>query len=425
MILGEISPCMRLFLFILASTSVWLCPQSSLAAATSSESKGGSGASDVVQMMSAEGNSQTGQYEKMRAQTLANARMIAGPKTRNPHLATTGVDSSVLAIVAEQRAYLQSHIAKQSSDSSVLHRMTSTLGGASRDNSGTPSQPKSSPPLPRMLQRSTCTSPTIQSVNGRNAGVVFTPIEPDNYYRIEGCGFGSTPGSVRLQPDLRNIQSGANSRSLPMELDSPAGWTDDEITVHIDPTLSGVSDFPVDMVVHLANGHEVPLLGCMFVAVRGEPLLLKTIPAAWVKLEPTSASSRPIRQLEYVSPPVASEEISADALGSSVFIVRSDRELFAAGRDLYDFSQLNPGWVVESLQLSQFGVSCHGDKVPAESKGAWTITWTAHGFAVSWATETCTSSASPAFSFALNSSQYAARIWVIGPAGTQPMRNGL
>jgi hypothetical protein len=210
-----------------------------------------------------------------------------------------------------------------------------------------------------------------------------------------------------------------------MELDSPAGWTDDEITVHIDPTLSGVSDFPVDMVVHLANGHEVPLLGCMFVAVRGEPLLLKTIPAAWVKLEPTSASSRPIRQLEYVSPPVASEEISADALGSSVFIVRSDRELFAAGRDLYDFSQLNPGWVVESLQLNQLGVSCHGDKVPAESRGAWTITWTAHGFAVSWATETCTSSASPAFSFALNSSQYAARIWVIGPAGTQPMRNGL
>ncbi len=415
---------MRLFLLILASTSLWLGTQSSLATDPSKKSKGGSGASRVVQMMSAEVNTQTGQYERMRTQTLAKARMIVGPKTRNPHLATTGVETSVLAVVAEQRAYLQSHVAMQSSAPSLLQRMNAAPAGASRGNSLAPSQPRASPQQPGEPSRTSCLSPTIRSVNGRNSAVVFTPIEPDNYYRIEGCGFGSTPGSVRLQPDLRNIQPGANSRPLSMQLDSPAGWTDDEITVHIDPTLSGVSDFPVDMVVHLANGREAPLLGCMFVAVRGEPLLLKTIPAAWVKLNATSTSSRPIRQLEYVSPPVASDEISADALGSSVFIVRSDREPFAAGRDLYDFSQLSPGWAVESLQLNQFGVSCHGDKVPAESKGAWTTTWTAHGFAVSWATETCTSSASPAFSFTLNSSQYSARVWVIGPAGTQPMRNG-
>ncbi len=104
--------------------------------------------------------------------------------------------------------------------------------------------------------------------------------------------------------------------------------------------------------------------GCMFVAVRGEPLFLKTIPAAWVKLDATFASSRPITQLEYLTPPVASEEIPSDAIGSSVLVVRSDREPFASGRDLYDFSQLSPGWVVESLQLNQFGVRCPGNKSP-------------------------------------------------------------
>jgi hypothetical protein len=210
-----------------------------------------------------------------------------------------------------------------------------------------------------------------------------------------------------------------------MLLDSPAAWTDGEIAVHIDPKLSGVSDFQVDLVVHLANGREVPLLGCMFVAARGGPLLLKTIPAAWVKLDATFASSRPIGQLEYVSPPVMSDEIPSDALGSSVFIVRSDREPFPAGRDLYDFSQLSPGWTIESVQLNQFGGACPGDKFTADSKGTWTTTWSPHGFAVSWARATCTASTGSPFNFTLNSSQYAAKVWVIGPAGTQPLRNGL
>jgi hypothetical protein len=406
---------MRFILFILASTSLGLCPRWHFAAKSTMEAA----ISHQAQAGTAEGSS---------ARTLANARMMVGPKTRNPHLATIGVDSSILAIVAEQRAYLQSHVATQrstSSNSLLLQNQKTTLLDPPRGNSGTPPRLPASAARTGMLSQTSCSSPMIRSVNGRNSGVVFTPVEPDNYYRIEGCGFGRSPGSVRLQPDLRSLQIGASSRSLSMELELPGGWTDEEIVVHIDPRLTGVSDFPVDLVVHLASGREVPLLGCMFVAARGEPQLLKTIPAAWVKLDATFASSRPIGQLEYVSPPVKSDEIPADAVGSSVFIVRSDREPFAAGRDLYDFSQLNPGWAVESVQLNQFAVSCPGDTPPAESKGTWTTTWYPHGFTLSWARETCIPSTSPAsFNSTLNSSQYAARVWVIGPVGTQPMRNG-
>ncbi len=414
---------MRLILFIVASTSLFLCPRSCFAVKSALDAA----TSRQAQTGSAEGNMSTAQYEKVRVQTLANARMIMGPKTRNPHLATIGVDSSVLAVVAKQRAYLQSHVATESSASTnsvLLPSQRKTLLGPPRGNPSSQSHPNSSSPRTGTLSQTSCSSPTIRSVNGRDSGVVFTPVEPDNYFRIEGCGFGRAPGSVRLQPDLRVQQIGAISHPLSMELDLPAHWTDAEIAVHLDPKLSGVSDFPVDLVVHLADGREVPLLGCMFVAARGEPQLLKTIPAAWVKLEATFASSRPIGQLEYVSPPVTGDEIPPDALGSSVFIVRSDREPFAAGRDLYDFSQLSPGWAVESLQLDHFEVSCPGDRPHRELKGAWTTTWTPHGFTASWARETCTSSTSLASNFMLNSSQYAAKVWVIGPAGTQPLRNG-
>lgn len=416
-------PGMRPIFLILACITLCLCPRSgfaaksTLAAATPHRSQTGA----------VEGNVPAGQYEKVQAQTLANARIIAGPKTRNPRLAMIGVDSSVLAVVTEQRAYLQSHVAMQTSGSTnspLLQKERVTVLGSARGDSSARSQPGLSSPRAGILSSTSCSSPTIRSVNGRSSGIVFTPVEPDNYYRIEGCGFGTAPGSVRLQPDLRGLPIGVSSRSLSMELDLAAGWTDTEIAVHIDPRLTGVSDFPVDLVVHLANGREVPLLGCLFVAARGEPQLLKTIPAAWVKLDATFASSRPIRQLEYVSPPVESDEIPTEAVGASVLIVRSDREPFAAGRDHYDFSQLSPGWSVESLQLNQFEVSCPGDRLPAESKGIWATTWNPHGFTISWARETCASSASPASNFTLNSSQYAARVWVIGPAGTPSMRNG-
>jgi len=424
----KFGPGILLTLLIVASTSFWLGSKSSFAAVHADGGESESAPVHLAQTGSGEENVPAGQYEKMRAQTLAKARMITGPKTRNPQFAILGIDSSVLAAMAEQRAYLQSHVAAQpsvSTNSPLLPNQNPTLLGTSRSNSGVHSQPSFSPKRAGIPARTVCSVPKIQSVNGKSSDAIFTPVEPDNYFRIEGCGFGSTPGSVRLQPDLRGLQIGASSRSLSMMLDSPAGWTDEELTVHIDPKLTGVSDFPVDLVVHLANGREVPFLGCMFVAARGEPQLLKTIPAAWVKLDATFASSRPIGQLEYVSPPVTNEEIPRDALGSSVFIVRSDREPFAAGRDLYDFSQLSPGWAVESLQLNQFVASCPGNRVPAESKGAWTITWNAHGFAVSWVRETCPSSASPEFNFTLNSSQYAAKVWVIGPVGTQPRRSGV
>jgi hypothetical protein len=106
--------------------------------------------------------------------------------------------------------------------------------------------------------------------------------------------------------------------------------------------------------------------------------------------------------------------------GTSALVVRSDPEQFSGGTDSFDFSGLNAGWTVESIQLLDYRVSCPGDITSARSFGNWKTSWADRGFAVTWASNTCTSYIPPVSSFALSSSEYAIKVWVIGPAGTQP-----
>jgi hypothetical protein len=323
------------------------------------------------------------EYVSLRIATLAHARETVSAKKRNPRISTNGLDPKILGILAEQRA-----------------------------NQG-------------LVKAGRCDGSTIRSVNGKATGAIFTPMAPDNHYKIEGCSFGRWPGAVKLAVDTRNLPVAFALEPITLQLDSPASWSDREIDVHLDPRLSGIPDFAAILVVYPANGREIKAPGCQFVAVRGFPQLLKTIPAAWVRLDATFASLHPIRQLEYVSPSTVGEEVPRDAIGTSVFVVRSDSDSFVAGVDTYDFSQLNAGWVVDSVQLERFGASCPGDVTVAQSKGTWATTWIPRGFAVAWASDVCESYIPPVFSFTLNSSQYAAKVWVIGPAGTQQMRTGL
>ncbi len=162
---------------------------------------------------------------------------------------------------------------------------------------------------------------------------------------------------------------------------------------------------------------------CQFLAARGEPQLLRSIPASWVGLDATLLSARVIRQVEFESPPLASEEVPPGAVGASAFVARSDPREFATGKDTYDVSQLAPGWAIDSVQLRVLDAVCPGENKLAVSNGSWETTWTPRGFVVAWARETCASPIPPVFNFTLSSSQYAMDVWVIGPAGTQPLPN--
>ena len=408
---------------LLAGTSLMALPHPRIAAEHTTP-RAPTTVSAFAQTSSPEGNLPTARYVELRTQTLAHARLIAGPRLKNPGVANGGLDRSVFVILAEERTNRLNRAGLPSptaGNTALLADHPATLLPSTSNQS---TQHVNGPVLrDAPPKRSACSWPVIHAINGRTVSPVFTPAQPDNHYRISGCAFGSAPGTVRLQPAPGNPLLGATPAGITLELDSLGSWADDHIDVHIDPGLTGIPDFPADLVIQFPNGHSVQMPRCQFLAARGEPQLLRAIPAAWVRLDATSLSARAIRQVEFESPPVTGEEIPPDAVGSSAFISRSDPQAFATGKDTYDLSQLAPGWVVDSVQLRVFDAVCPGENKLAASNGSWRTTWTSHGFVVAWADETCASPIPPVFNFTLSSSQYATNIWVIGPAGTQPISN--
>jgi hypothetical protein len=349
------------------------------------------------------------EYQKVWSQVLKNARVETGPKLKNPAISSDGLAPSVVSALLEQRTGLETHGAVASTQVAVNAAVRELVGDNSR-------KPQS------LVHYTTCREPMIRSVNGKTKDVVFTPTASNNTYRIEGCFFGDAPGIVQLEA-LSGPHQPHAIPPLPMRLVSTSlgSWSDHELKVQLDTELRGISDYPTTLVIYPAKHRRIKLRGCRFVAARSNPQLLTVIPSAWVKLYPSGVGSRSIRQLEYVSPTQASGAVPKDATASSAFVVRSDTEPFGIGRDSYDFSQLNPGWVVESVQLQTYSVSCPEVITSAKSFGAWQAEWTSLGVRVAFEDSVCTSSVPPYFAFNMSLSQYAIRVWVVGPVGTEPL----
>jgi hypothetical protein len=339
------------------------------------------------------------QSMRLRTTALAGASSRLGTRIRNPHLAEHGWDPAVSGILEQQRGYMRNRAASRET-----RFRPGLLPGLLMAGIGSPS----------------CLSPAIAAVNGRAAGPVFTPQLGDNHYRIEGCGFGASPGEVRLESEVR--ASGPRLLPITLELDGPGAWSDREIDVRLDPRLAGMPDFMATLVISPADGPAIELHGCSFIAVRGEPILLKTIAASWAKLNATATALRPISQLEFLSPPGRGDEVPRDAKSMSALVVRSDPDPFSGATDYYDLSGLNPGWVVESIQLQRYAATCPGDVIRTEQPGTWDVSLDARSFAVSWTTGSCSSFVPPVFRLAMSSSQYAVKVWVTGPLGTAPVR---
>ena len=346
------------------------------------------------------------EYQKLWSQVLKNARLETGPKLKNPAISGDGLPPEIVIALQEQRSYLDTN-----------GPAAFTRAVAARELVGVDSR------KPRSLSEyPTCREPMIRSVNGKTKGVVFTPTAANNRYRIEGCFFGDAPGIVQLEARSGPHQIKA-IRPIPMQLDSTSlgAWSDHELSVQLDTELGGIPDYPVTLVIYPAKHRRIELRGCRFFAARGSPQLLSMIPSTWVSLYPSGVGSRSIRQLEYVSPTQAGGVVPEDATASSAFVVRSDRKQFGIGRDNYDFRQLNPGWVVDSVQLQTYSVSCHEVDTSTQSFGHWEAGWTLFGVSVVFEDSVCTSSALLPSPFDMSLSQYAIRVWVVGPVGTPPL----
>jgi hypothetical protein len=345
-------------------------------------------------------------YQKLWFQVVKNAKVETGPTLKNPAISKEGLEPGVVKVLQEQRNYRDDHGPSSPAQAPVNAASRELVGDNSR-------RPRLDPP---------CREPKIRSVNGKTKDVVFTPAAADNTYRIEGCFFGDVPGIVQLE-----VRSGPRqSNAIPpirmqLDLTPPAAWSEREINAQLDKKLGGVPDYPATLVIYPAKHRRMELRGCRFVAARGHPQLLSMIPSPWVSLYPSGVGSRSIRQLEYFSPTEAGSAVPREATASSAFVVRSDPEQFGIGRDSYDFSQLNPGWVVESVQLQTYSVYCPEVITSVQSFGRWEAEWTPLGVRVAFEDSVCISSVPPSFAFNMSLSQYAIRVWVVGPVGTQPL----
>jgi hypothetical protein len=360
-------------------------------------------------------------YKQLRAEALANAEVRLTARHKNPRISSSGLDPTVLSALEQQQAYLASHPLLRS-DSMAIE--STKADGKTASSSSQKERNVPAGPSKQILSPLECNGPMIRSVNGARDRAIFTPRAPGNEYTIEGCSFGSARGRVQLEP--HSAVFGQPISPILLQLDhSTTAWSDRKINVHLDPDLSGVPDSPVALVIYSGSGQRMELPGCFFVAARGNPQPLTVIPAPWVRLQATTVGSRSIEQLEYVSPPVSGDDFPRNAAGTSALVVRSDAEPFAPGSDTYDFSQLGPGWAVESVQLQTYSISCPTGITYAQSFGQWDLAWDQRSFTISWKGDVCRSYALPFLSFNLSFSQYAAKVWVIGPVGTFPVPGGL
>jgi hypothetical protein len=345
-----------------------------------------------------------GEYARLRVKALSNANGKPGPRIRNPRLSMEGIDLATLAVLDEQRRYRRN--SGEPGGTASPRRLTATAG---------------SDLLRTALPFPSCLNPMIIAVNGRAVGPVFTPRRGDNHFRIEGCGFGNAPGEVRLESESGPISPNPEMQPIVLQPERAASWSENQIDVRLDPRLAGNPDSMATLVVLPADGRRIELHGCRFLALRGEPIILKTIAASWVKLSATSSPFHPIPQFEYVSPPTSGGDIPPGAAKMSALVIRSDNEAFGAGVDTYDFSALSPGWVVESIQVENYDVACPGDVTRTQQFGDASARVDDHGLTVTWASHTCSSFIPPIFRFKMASSEYAVKVWVTGPIGTDPV----
>ena len=335
----------------------------------------------------------------LRAALLARATAHLSPKWKNPGVSDRGLDPAIVTTLQQQQSYLHSTIRPANS---VRF----------------PAPPFSSGPLP------SCQNAVVRTVNGRAMGVIFTPSAFSNSYHIEGCSFGALRGNLVLEP--HPADPALRIAPIPLIVDSGlSSWSENQIDAHLDGRLSGIPDVPVTLVLHLAGGRRLELPGCFFVASRGVSTLLQSIPASWINLQPTTIRSHSIERLEYISPPVKGPDVPADASCASAFVSRLDAEDFGPGTDVYDFTQLNPGWVVDSVQLQTYAVACPGTSISHQSSGHWDTQWNGRRLTIQLQDDVCVSQVSPSFAFHLSVSQYALKVWVVGPVGTRPVADAL
>src|SRR3954452_21044265 len=114
----------------LAGTSLLALPHLHRAAQGSALAWSASTVSHSGQSTPAEGNLPASTYLALQKQTLAHARLISGPRLKNPALASGGIDRGIASALVEERANRLSRvgvIAPPPGSTTLLSGLSTTL----------------------------------------------------------------------------------------------------------------------------------------------------------------------------------------------------------------------------------------------------------------------------------------------------------
>jgi hypothetical protein len=242
-------------------------------------------------------------------------KIAAGPRIKIAGLAASTLTPSMLQTLQQQAAQARSDKAAGPSGARKIMAAGAPSGGTPAGGStpgGNPtggSTPGGNPPAgggtgtppgaagqtslsQKMLHApqgmSQCkfsSNPTIETVSGKNRGIVFTPDigtgpNPNNQYTIRGCNFGQVQGQVHLFGPFIN-------HSSPVRLGTDT-WSDNLIVVTFDPTFQDEYDLNnITLVVVASNGQNVQLPGLSFVAARASRPLAR-VPQSLVTMPKTT-----------------------------------------------------------------------------------------------------------------------------------------
>jgi len=204
-----------------------------------------------------------------------------------------------------------------------------------------------------------CLAPTIQAVNGKASGVVFSQDPAYNDYIISGCGFGSQAGQLYLSGAI----TGGRINLVVKQ------WSDTQIEAAVQPGLSGVLDGWPDLIVAPVGNSLAKLPNCRFYAQR-QSVLLPFLPQQHANLANVTVGDAthgfgtkycPGPDLSHLFPCIAyNAGTPLDGITNGHDYRNSPSELvsnavdrdggqidFNSGEDVYDLSSMAPGFEVD------------------------------------------------------------------------------
>ncbi|MGH9732339.1 MAG: hypothetical protein ACRD4A_11610 [Candidatus Acidiferrales bacterium] len=267
----------------------------------------------------------------------------------------------------------------------------------------------------------------ILNVSGSYQPATFTTIKKYDEYTITGCSLGDNGpnAKVYLYKDL------PKGTGFPLQF-RILEWHDNWIHLDLDWNLTGLFDQDnLTLVIQRADGKQASKGGFKFYAAR-EEFLLPSIPRGDFSLWGLTTTNTSAWKVTYNSPALTTT-YGWDFPGMTAEVNWYEGLPFMkngfdtanmpkAGRDVYDFNRLQPGFVPTNASLQWQPSVCYAGTL--YTSGNFNLTWQASQLWVDWQGQNCANvGCGGAFQpdcFGVPNSTYGLDVWVEGPRGIDP-----